>query len=377
MLPVGARRAGRYPQPQCALAPTPPCMMSDLIADILKRETTTEYESELLAAYRGKTILVTGGAGSIGAEAVKQLAGLQPTRLIAIDHSEYYLFRLKCELQTSFPDIHFDFVLLNICDYNRMKFIFQTYRPNIVLHTAACKHVPMCEADPYTAIQVNIVGATHIVELCLSYAADRFILVSTDKAVNPANVMGCTKRLAELLTQELLSQAAWGARAGIVRFGNVINSRGSVMPLFAEQIAAGGPLTVTHPDVERYFMSVQEAVRLMLVAGTLGKQGEIFMLDMGKQIKIKHIAEQMLHLTGQEDLSIIYTGLRPGEKLSEELTFDNESLSPTRFHKIYMIEQTQDVKIKYLDKLAILCSHAHQMDNQRLKTEIYNLLHAL
>ena len=348
--------------------------MSHLVADLLKRDTTTAYESELLAAYRGKTILVTGGAGSIGSETVKQLASLQPTRLIAIDHSEYYLFRLKCDLQEMCPDIQIDFILLDICDHNRMEFIFQSYKPDIVLHTAACKHVPMSEENPYTVIQVNIVGTKHLVELCLSHGVDRFILLSTDKAVKPTNVMGCTKRLAELLTQELIVKATHGATAGIVRLGNVINSRGSVIPLFAEQIAAGGPLTVTHPDVERYFMSIQEAVQLMLVAGTLGKQGEIFTLDMGEQIKIKEIAEQMLQMSGREDLPIIYTGLRPGEKLSEELSFDNEILAPTRFQKIRMIEPIQDVKIEYLDKLAHLCSHAHQMDTQRLKAEIYQLL---
>ena len=340
------------------------------IEQILKREISTEYEDNLLEEYQGKTILVTGGAGSIGSEAVRQLLNLSPERILVLDNSEFHLFQLQRELTGSFPEAPLQFLLLDIRDTERVQYTLQTEAPDIVLHTAAYKHVPMSEDNPYSVFCTNVLGTRSLAQSCIEADVEKFILLSTDKAVDPANVMGCTKRMAELATQELMCSNSVDTSAAIVRFGNVVNSRGSVIPLFLEQIKSGGPITVTHPEVERYFMSIKEAVRLMLVAGTLGTQGEIYTLDMGDKIKILDVAREILRISGRPDISIEYTGLRPGEKITEELQFSDEELASTQFKKIQVIKSTENSKNNSL--IDAIEKELSQLSAEELKEKILN-----
>ncbi len=283
----------------------------------------------------GKTLLVTGGGGSIGSELCRQLASLTPESLIIFDSCEYNLFRIEKALQQNFPRLQVIPLLGNVTDPDAVRHVMDTYRPQTVFHAAAYKHVPLLEKQSRQAIHNNIIGTQTVAEASIATGVDEFVLISTDKAVNPGNVMGATKRAAEMICQSLNELNK--TRFVIVRFGNVLDSAGSVVPLFRQQIQTGGPVTVTHPEITRYFMTIPEACQLIMLAASVGNGGEIFVLDMGDPIRISYLAEQMIRLSGKRpeiDIKIEYIGLRPGEKLHEELFHHEEQLSSTPYAKL-------------------------------------------
>lgn len=289
-----------------------------------------------------KTILITGAGGSIGSEICRQIAPLCPKQLIVLDSSEFNLYSIDMELRKKFPNLVFQSVLLDITDRVGIEHIFTAYKPDMVFHAAAYKHVPLLEKQARIAIHNNIMGTSILANAAVKYHVSKFVLISTDKAVNPANLMGATKRAAEMICQNLNEQSETNFIT--VRFGNVLDSAGSVVPLFRKQIQDGGPVTVTHPDITRYFMSIPEASQLIVQAALLGNGGEIYVLDMGEPIKISYLAEQMIKLAGKTlgiDIQIEYAGLRPGEKLYEELFYANEELKPTTHNKIMLADAHQ------------------------------------
>ncbi len=307
------------------------------IEDLLGREPVSLDWTAICDGLSKKTILVTGAGGSIGSELCRQIAKLQPERLVLLDNGEYNLYAIEQELQKQYPDQHFEIRLRDVKDKTAVTRIFDRFRPDIVFHAAAYKHVPMLEYQIREAVANNVIGTRNVAEAAHEYGCAEFVLISTDKAVNPANVMGTTKRFAELFCQNLNERS--DTRYITVRFGNVLDSAGSVVPLFRKQIAAGGPVTVTHKDIERFFMTIPEACQLIMQAGVMGEGGEIFVLDMGSPVKISYLAEQMIRLSGKtpgEEIEITFTGLRPGEKLYEELFHDQESLQPTHHNKILL-----------------------------------------
>lgn len=305
------------------------------IEDLLGREPIQLDWSAIHDGLAGRDILITGAGGSIGSELVRQIAGAGPARLILIDHSEFNLYRIEMELLEIDPTLRFSRHLLDVADASAVAALFRDERPGIVFHAAAYKHVPLLENQLRAAVRNNVIGTRIVAEAAAASGCERFVLISTDKAVNPSNVMGATKRIAESICQILDGQSA--CRFITVRFGNVLGSAGSVVPLFQRQIARGGPVTVTHPDIERFFMTIPEACQLIMQAATIGDGGEIFVLDMGEPIKIRYLAEQMIRLSGHEpgeEIAIDYVGLRPGEKLFEELFYASEELVATRHPKI-------------------------------------------
>ena len=297
----------------------------------------------------GKTILITGAAGSIGSEIVRQLSGFDVKMLLLCDMAETPLHHLNLELNDSFPSLKKQLLVADVRNYERMKAIFERFRPDYIYHAAAYKHVPLMEEHPAEAILTNVMGTKTVADLAVNYHAECFVMISTDKAVNPSSIMGTSKRIAEIYIQYLVnSQAEKTGKTPVrfitTRFGNVLGSNGSVIPRFMEQIEAGGPITVTHPEIIRYFMTITEACNLVLEAGCLGRGGEIFMFDMGESVKIKDMAESMIRLSGLEpykDIDIVFTGLRPGEKLYEELLYDVEKIVPTRHEKIMISKITE------------------------------------
>lgn len=305
------------------------------VEDLLGRDPVAINWDDITAAIRNKKILVSGAGGSIGSELCRQICNLQPQVLIAVEHSEFNLFNLEQELQSQFPHITLHKHLIDVRDAIALGQIFKMYQPEIVFHAAAYKHVPMLQSQIRAAITNNIIGTKNVAEAAIKYNVAQFVLVSTDKAVNPENIMGATKRAAEIICQSLNATATTSFTT--VRFGNVLGSAGSVVPIFKRQIEHGGPVTVTHPEITRYFMTIPEATQLILQAMALGTGGEIFVLDMGEPIKIKSLAEHMIHLAGKRvgiDIEIKYTNLRPGEKLYEELFYDKEELEATNHVKI-------------------------------------------
>lgn len=307
------------------------------IEDLLQRSPIKLNNKELSSLYRDKTVLVTGAAGSIGSEIVRQIIPFHPKRILLLDQAETPLHELSLELSNKNPKIQYEKIIANVRNRKRMQQVFELFHPEIVFHAAAYKHVPMMEANAIEAISVNFYGTHNIAELAVEYGAERFILISTDKAVNPTNVMGATKRSAELFIQYLSNKTNHKTTFVTTRFGNVLGSNGSVVPYFKKQIAAGGPITVTHPEITRYFMTIDEACQLVLEAGAMAHGGEIFVFDMGKPIKILDLAYQMIRLSGripEEDIQIEFTGLRPGEKLYEELLADEENTTKTHHEKI-------------------------------------------
>jgi FlaA1/EpsC-like NDP-sugar epimerase len=312
------------------------------IEDLLNRVPINIKNSKISKQLKDQVIFVTGGAGSIGSEIVRQIVNYDYKSLIIIDQAESPLYDLQQELKQN--DIHnFIPIVSDIRDKNRMNTIFQEYRPNIVFHAAAYKHVPLMEYNSYEAIKINVAGTKMLVDLASTYNVDKFVFVSTDKAVNPTNVMGATKRIAEMYISCKHQES--NTRFITTRFGNVLGSNGSVIPLFKKQIDKGGPLTVTHKDITRYFMTIPEASQLVLEAAAMGRGGEIFIFDMGKSVKIFDLAKNMIKLSGlryPEDIDIKITGLRPGEKLYEELLASGESTLPT-YHKKIMISKVRDL----------------------------------
>jgi FlaA1/EpsC-like NDP-sugar epimerase len=307
------------------------------IEDLLNRPAIKIEGEEVRSFHVNKTILVTGGAGSIGSEIVRQVAQLNSSLIVVVDQAESPLYELQLELLEKFPDQKFKFVLADISNYSRIEKLFDDHQFSIVYHAAAYKHVPLIEDNPHEAIFVNIGGTKNLALLSKRYNVNRFVMVSTDKAVNPTNVMGASKRTAELFVQSLQNSAENTTKFITTRFGNVLGSNGSVIPHFKKQIEKGGPVTITHPDIIRYFMTIPEACELVLQAGTMGQGGEIYVFDMGKPVKILDLAERMIKLSGYTpgiDIKIDFIGLRPGEKLYEELLTDNTTTIPTHHEKI-------------------------------------------
>lgn len=312
------------------------------IEDLLGRDPVRLDAENLCALLRGKVVLVTGAGGSIGGELCKQIARFHPARLLMAERSEAHLFQIEQELLGTCPTGTTDFItpcIADVLDEERMESLFKHHRPHLVFHAAAHKHVPMMESHPGEAIKNNVFGTERIARLAVRYGAERFVLISTDKAINPTNVMGATKRLAEMFVQSLHAAApgGGGTRFMGVRFGNVLGSSGSVIPTFTKQIATGGPVRITHPEITRYFMTIPEAVSLVLQSGAQGEGGEIFVLDMGKPVKILDLAREMIRLSGLTpgvDIELEFVGLRPGEKLYEELCANGENTAPTPHPKI-------------------------------------------
>ena len=311
------------------------------IESLLEKEVNIEHEKEIREVLSGKRILITGAGGSVGSEIVRQIMSYFPSSAVLIDNNELNLFKIEREFAQDERSSEINFVLCDIRNRPRLLQIMRDSKPEIVFHAAAYKHVPMMEDNPQEAFTNNVLGTRNLLDVSCFSGVERFVLISTDKAVDPSNLMGCSKRIAEMLVSSYgrenklpANGQTQGMSTAVVRFGNVINSTGSVIPLFKEQIVSGGPITVTHPDMERYFMSVREAVRLVLTAGTLGTEGEIYVLDMGTPIRIVEVAQKMLALYARRDIPIVFTGLRPGEKLSEELVGANEQRAATRFKKV-------------------------------------------
>ncbi|QBR85375.1 polysaccharide biosynthesis protein [Legionella israelensis] len=306
------------------------------IEDLLGRDQVSLEWNKIAESIVGHKILVTGGGGSIGSELCRQIMNLKPAKLIILENSEFNLYQIEKELNENFPDIPVQSCLASVTDEVAVNYILSEHKPEIVFHAAAYKHVPMLQDQIRTAIYNNIIGTQIVAQASVGIGVSKFILISTDKAVNPTNVMGTTKRVAEIYCQNL--NTCVDTQFITVRFGNVLGSAGSVVPLFRKQLEAGGPLTVTHPEIQRYFMTIPEACQLILQAMVSGSGGEIFVLDMGEPIKIRYLAEQMIRLSGKEpgkDIQIKYTGLRPGEKLFEELFHESEQLAPTQHEKLF------------------------------------------
>ena len=313
------------------------------VEDLLGREEIRINMTEIANSLKGKVVLVTGAAGSIGSELCRQLCRFGLKQLVLFDSAETPMHNIRLELEEKFPDVEFVPVMGDVRMIHRVENVYQRFHPQIVFHAAAYKHVPLMEENPCEAVHTNVYGTRNVADMAVKYEVDKFIMVSTDKAVNPTNVMGASKRLAEMYVQSLSIAISKGRYSGktrfiTTRFGNVLGSNGSVIPRFREQLAKGGPLTVTHPDIIRYFMTIPEACRLVLEAAFMGKGNEIFVFDMGTPVKIADLARRMIELAGlvpEQDIEIKYTGLRPGEKLYEELLATKENTLPTENEKIY------------------------------------------
>ena len=308
------------------------------IEDLLARDPVRLNLNEIGAKLQGKTIMVTGAGGSIGSELVRQVAKFKPAKLILFERSESDLHKMDLELPANFPNLHYLPIIGDILDTFRLKEVFAEYRPQVIFHAAAYKHVPMMEKNCFQAISNNVVGTYNLAMLADQFKVEDFVMISSDKAVRPTNIMGVTKRISELLILGLQNHTT---KFVSVRFGNVLGSNGSVIPLFKEQIEKRQPVTVTHPDAIRYFMTIPEAAQLVLQASTMGQGGEIFVLDMGQPVKIVDLAKNLIRLSGLEpdrDIPVVFTGLRPGEKLYEELRLDGEGMKSTPHHKIYVLD---------------------------------------
>ena len=324
------------------------------IEDLLDRDEIQLDEESIRHDFSGRRILVTGAAGSIGSEIAKLLVPFSPSLLILLDNAETPLYELELEVKEKLAFKNYEAVVGDVRNKDRMKRLFDALKPQIVFHAAAYKHVPMMEQNPSEAVNTNVTGTKVLADLAVDYNVEKFVFVSTDKAVNPTNVMGATKRIAEIYIQSLnkITSAKGGTKFITTRFGNVLESNGSAIPRFRKQIEEGGPITVTHPEITRYFMTIPEACRLVLEAGAMGKGGEIFIFDMGHSVKIDDLAKKMVQLSGltlDKDIRIEYTGLRPGEKLYEELLNDQENTMPTHHNKI-MIAKVKEYDFSVIEK---------------------------
>ncbi|NDV60301.1 nucleoside-diphosphate sugar epimerase/dehydratase [Bacteroides sp. 519] len=329
------------------------------IEDLLERDTIEVDLKKIASHLEGKRVMVTGAAGSIGSEIMRQVAQFNPYKLILVDQAETPLHDIRLELQDRWRNIDAETIVADVSNANRMRSIFNHFQPQYIFHAAAYKHVPMMEDNVSEAIQVNVLGTKILADLAVEYNADKFVMVSTDKAVNPTNVMGCSKRLAEIYVQSLAKKLQKDSKPSVkfitTRFGNVLGSNGSVIPRFRDQIQRGGPVTVTHPEIIRYFMTIPEACRLVLEAGCMSNGGEIYIFDMGKAVKILDLARRMISLSGRPDIKIEFTGLRHGEKLYEELLNVKETTKPTHHEKI-------------------MIATVREYDYNEVKTRIQNLI---
>lgn len=323
------------------------------IDDLLGREEISVNMEEILNYVSGKTILVTGGGGSIGSELCRQIASHTPGKLIIFDIYENNAYDIQQELNMKYPKLNLIVLIGSVRDYNRIEKIFAAHKPDIIYHAAAHKHVPLMESSPNEAIKNNVLGTYNLVLAADRWKVKKFVQISTDKAVNPTNIMGASKRICEMIVQGLSRQSSTEFVA--VRFGNVLGSNGSVIPLFKKQIEEGGPVTVTDKRIIRYFMTIPEAVSLVLQAGAFAKGGEIFVLDMGEPVKIDDLARNLIKLSGyvpDEDIKIVYSGLRPGEKLYEEILMDEEGLTQTE-NELIILETTSIDETEFFDRLQI------------------------
>ncbi|MDF2523987.1 MAG: putative nucleoside-diphosphate sugar epimerase, partial [Clostridiales bacterium] len=309
------------------------------IEDLLGRDAINLDIGEISSYIENQVVLVTGGGGSIGSELCRQIASFNPKHLVILDNYENNAYEIQNELLYKYPDLKLDTVIASVREKMRLENIFREYRPDVIFHAAAHKHVPLMEENPTEAVKNNVFGTLNVAECADKFKAKKFVLISTDKAVNPTNIMGATKRIAEMIIQAINRHSKTEFVA--VRFGNVLGSNGSVIPLFKKQIEQGGPVTVTHPEITRFFMTIPEAVQLVIQAGAMAKGGEIFVLDMGQPVKIYDLARKLIKLSGfepDEDIKIEFTGLRPGEKLYEELLLEEEGLQKTKNDKIYVAQ---------------------------------------
>jgi nucleoside-diphosphate-sugar epimerase/lipopolysaccharide/colanic/teichoic acid biosynthesis glycosyltransferase len=345
------------------------------IEDFLGREPVKLDLNEVAGLLRGERVLVTGAGGSIGSELARQIAGFAPTALVLLDHSENGLYYVHHELIAQHPRLALHPVVADIKDRAGIERVFERFRPTVVFHAAAHKHVPLLELNPREAVLNNIAGTRHLVDAADRYGVNKFVLISTDKAVNPTSVMGASKRVCEMLLQSRSQHSKTSFVA--VRFGNVLGSDGSVIPLFQRQLARGGPITVTHPETRRYFMTIPEAVRLVLQAGAIGKGGDVMLLDMGEQVRILDLARQLIRMQGLregEDVKIVFTGLRPGEKLYEELHSDTERTRITRHQRILTWDLDARDEKKLLVEVAELERVAQEGDPQTVKVHLARLV---
>ena len=344
------------------------------VQDLLGRDPIEVNLSEIMGYVTDKVVMVTGGGGSIGSELCRQIAAAKPKQLIIVDIYENNAYDIQLELLHKYPDLNLETLIASVRNTTKVNDLFATYHPDIVYHAAAHKHVPLMEDSPNEAVKNNVFGTLNVAKAADHYGTKRFILISTDKAVNPTNVMGATKRLCEMIVQAMNKHSKTEYVA--VRFGNVLGSNGSVIPLFKKQIKEGGPVTVTHPDIIRYFMTIPEAVSLVLQAGAYAKGGEIFILDMGKPVKIADMARNLIKLSGYEpdvDIKIEYTGLRPGEKLYEELLMKEEGLQDTPNHLIHIGKPIEMDEETFLDELVELKKAAYA-ETRNMRTLIKNLV---
>ncbi len=344
------------------------------IEDILGRDPVKLDWQNIASRLQNKVILVTGGGGSIGSELCRQLARIGPRQLIVFDQSEFNLYSIDKRLQNQFPGLSMEMVLGDVTDRLAVQRVIDRYQPAVIFHAAAYKHVPLLENQVREAVHNNLIGSKNVAECAIASGVERFVLISTDKAVNPTNVMGATKRAAEILCQNL--DQAGSTRFITVRFGNVLDSAGSVVPLFREQIKRGGPVTVTHPDITRYFMTIPEACQLIMQAEAVGNGGEIFVLDMGQPIKIAFLAEQMIRLSGKkpgEDIEIQYVGLRPGEKLYEELFHEQEAILKTEFTKLYLAK-ARHYQHDWMTTIEELAAQCKTLDEAKIRKLLKTLV---
>ena len=345
------------------------------IEDLLERDPINLDEKEIRSQLLNKTVLVSGAAGSIGSEIVTQLSGFNPKQIILFDQAESPLYDIELKLREKHSNLDVKIIIGDITNKERLHYIFNRYKPNIIYHAAAYKHVPMMEKNPAEAINTNIFGTKNIADVSAEFNVEKFVMVSTDKAVNPTNVMGASKRIAEIYTQSLNGIA--NTKFITTRFGNVLGSNGSVIPRFRKQIENGGPVTVTHPDITRFFMTIPEACQLVLEAGAIGRGGEIFIFDMGKSVRIVDLAKKMIKLSGLSlgtDIHLKYTGLRPGEKLYEELLNDKENTMPTHNSQIMIAKVSKYENQIISEHISDLKEIIKQYDNYKIVKKMKDIV---
>jgi FlaA1/EpsC-like NDP-sugar epimerase len=345
------------------------------IKDVLGREQVKLDQAQISEFIHDEVVLVTGAGGSIGSELCRQISRYKPRKMVLVEQAENNLFEIDRDLQREFPDVPRATYVADICDAPRVDHILITEKPALLFHAAAHKHVPMMEINVGEAIKNNVLGTKTIASAAKKHKVRRFVMISTDKAVNPTSVMGCTKRVAEMYIQQLRQDGI--TQFMTVRFGNVLGSSGSVVPIFAAQIAAGGPVTVTDPQMTRYFMTIPEASQLVLQAGVMGKDGDIFVLDMGEPVKIVDLAREMITLSGLrpgEDIEIQFTGIRPGEKLYEELSVTGENIGPTTHEKIYVWRNKKEDWDPFCRAMDELIAHADDLDPDQLRSRLTDIV---
>lgn len=340
------------------------------IEDLLRRPAVELDTQSILSYLQGKRVMITGAGGSIGSELVRQICRFAPLELILFGHGENSIYQLERELDLSFPSVRYQSVIAAVQNVQRLDHIYRKYRPDVVFHTAAHKHVPLMETNPEEAVFNNIVGTKNLVRLALAHGVTHFVNVSTDKAVNPSSVMGASKRMAELIVEDAASDATDGQTFVSVRFGNVLGSRGSAVPIFKNQIKNGGPVTITHPEMMRYFMTIPEATQLVLQASALGRNGETYILDMGEPVKVLDLVRDLIRLSGLEpevDIPIVFTGIRPGEKLFEELMTVEERQDRTEHDKIFIAKPNPVAREALERALEVLVEAAIRSDTDTIR----------